>query len=136
MFADDTNLSYSHSNIKTLFQIVNTELVYLNEWFRCNILSLNTDKTKYTFFHKLSKTVHIPLVLQQLKINNKYIERETSIKFLGIILDQNLTWNNHIHVIESKISKNIVILYKIRNQKCPKSIYFSFIHSYINRHFY
>ena len=53
MFADDTNLFYSHT---LLLQIINTELVYLNDWFRCNKLSLNTDKTKYTFFHKLSKT--------------------------------------------------------------------------------
>ena len=135
MFDDDTNLFYSHRNIITLFQIVNTELVYLNEWFRCNKLSLNTDKTKYTFFHKLSKTDHIPLILPKLKINNEYIERETSIKFLGVILDENLTWNKHIHVIENKISKNIGILFKakyILNQKCLKSIYFSFIHSYIN----
>ena len=33
MLADDTNLFYSHKNIKALFQIVNSELKLVNEWF-------------------------------------------------------------------------------------------------------
>ena len=44
MFADDTNLFYSHKIIKTLFQIVNSELKLLNEWFLPNKLSLNAKK--------------------------------------------------------------------------------------------
>ena len=46
MFADDTNLFYSHANIKTLFKTVNEELSHLSEWFASNKLSLNTEKTK------------------------------------------------------------------------------------------
>ena len=51
------------------------------------------------------------------------------------MLDENLTWKNHIELIENKTSKNIGLLYKanfLLNQNCLKSIYFSFIHSYIN----
>ena len=135
MFADDTNLFYSDTNIKTLFETVNKELNKLSEWFACNKLSLNTAKTKYTFFHKLSQRDNIPLVLPTLTINNNIIKRENSTKFLGVLIDENLTWQSHIHYIENKISKNIGLLYKAKfllNQKCLKSIYFSFIHSYIN----
>ena len=46
MFADDTNLFYSHKNITTLFQIVNSELKLVNEWFLANKLSLNAKKKK------------------------------------------------------------------------------------------
>ena len=42
MFADETNLFYSHKNIKTLFQMVNSELKLVNEWFLANELSLNS----------------------------------------------------------------------------------------------
>ena len=49
MFADDTNLFYSHSNMKTLFQIVNSELKLVNEWFLANKLSLNEKKKKKCF---------------------------------------------------------------------------------------
>ena len=41
MFANDTKLFYSHKNTKTLFQIVNSELKLVNEWFLANNLSLN-----------------------------------------------------------------------------------------------
>ena len=135
MFADDTNFFYSHTNIKTLFDTVNKELINVNEWFKANKLSLNTKKTEYTFFHKLSKKDKIPLLLPKLKINDILIRRSNQIKFLGIVIDENITWNDHIDIVEKKISKSIGALYKakfILDQKCLKHIYFAFIHSYIN----
>ena len=93
--------------LKTLFETVNKELNKLSEWFACNKLSLNTAKTKYTFFHKLSQRDNIPLVLPTLTINNNIIKRENSTKFRGILIDENLTWQSHIHYIENKIFKKI-----------------------------
>ena len=75
MFADDTNLFYSHHNIKELFTTVNKELQKLGDWFTSNKLSLNIKKTKYTFFHKNSVKDSIPLKLSDLHIFNKTIER-------------------------------------------------------------
>jgi len=54
MFADDTNFFHSDKNIKNLFQIFNQELGIIQSWFNANKLSLNTTKTKYTFFHSAS----------------------------------------------------------------------------------
>ena len=51
IFVDDTNLSDSHKNIKTLFQIVNSELKLGNKWFLANKLSLNAKKAKHVLFH-------------------------------------------------------------------------------------
>ena len=135
LFADDTNLFFSHKDIKVMFETVNSELSKIHEWFKANKLSLNTGKTKYMFFHKLNVTDNIPLKLPNLVLNNNKIKREYSMKFLGVLLDECLTWKKHIEMIENKISKNIGILYKAKfllNQKCLKSIYFSFIHVYIN----
>ena len=81
MFADDTNLFFSHKNRKDLFQAVNSELGKVFQWFNANKLSLNKDKTKYTFFHKAREKDNIPLKLPALFINDKEIERVTSIKF-------------------------------------------------------
>ena len=53
MFADDTNLSLSHKNIDTLFDIMNVELENVSTWFKSNKLSLNVDKTKWSLFHPL-----------------------------------------------------------------------------------
>ena len=68
MLADDTNLFFSNHDIKTLFQIVNQELINIHEWFKANKHSLNTGKTKYIFFHKLCKADYIPLKYPDLKI--------------------------------------------------------------------
>ena len=67
--------------------------------------------------------------------NNIEINRENSIKFLGVIIDENLTWKNHIEVVENKISKNIGVLYRashLLDFKNLLKIYFSFIHIYIS----
>ena len=77
----------------------------------------------------------IPLSLPKLMINNTIIKQETTMKFLGIMLEENLNWKAHIHYVEKKISKNLGILYKARyllNKSYLKLIYFAFIHSYIS----
>ena len=112
IFADDTNLFYSHHNIKELFTTVNKELQKLGDWFTSNKLSLNIKKTKYTFFHKNSVKDSVPLKLPDLHIFNKTIERTSSIKFLGVMLDEQITWNEHIKTIGKKLAKNIGLLYK------------------------
>ena len=137
MFADDTNLFYSHHNIKELFTTVNKELQKLGDWFPSNKLSLNIKKTKYlkTFFHKNSVKDSIPLKLPDLHIFNKTIERTSSIKFLGDMLDEHITWNEHIKTIGKKLAKNIDLLYKARvllDKESLKTIYFSYIHSNLN----
>ena len=135
MFADEANLFYSHHDIKTLFSTVNKELEKLGDWFSANRLSLNIKKTKYTFFHKNSVKDNIPLKLPDLHISNKSIERKSSIKFLGVMLDEHIAWNDHIHAIEKKLAKNIGLLYRARqflDKESLKTIYFSYIHSYLN----
>ena len=48
-------------------------------------------------------------------INGKVIEWTTSIKFLGVLLDERLSSENHISVVENKVSKNTGILHKAKN---------------------
>ena len=91
MFADDTNIFCSHENIKTLFQIVNSELKLVTEWFLANKLSLNAKKTKYVLFHKVIMCDSLPLQVPAMTLNNIEIKRENSVKFLGVIIDENLT---------------------------------------------
>ena len=135
MFADDTNLFNSHKNIKSLFETVNKELTKISIWFQTNKLSLNANKTKYIFFHKRRDSDDIPLKLPVLKIDEIEIKREQSLKFLGVLIDENLTWKNHIELLENKIEKNIGVLFKpskLLNTRCLKNIYFALIHSYIS----
>ena len=140
MFADDTNLFFTHKNIRYLFQIVNQKLENIIPWFIWNKLALNIRKTKYSFFHKSSQKQNISLPLPELIINNYEIRRTESIKFFGVLLDQffgilldeNLSWEQHIKYNENKIAKNLGLLYKAKhylNKRPLLVLYYSFIHT-------
>ena len=135
LFADDTTLYFASENINSLFKILNSELRKLDEWFRANKLSLNVKKTKYSLFHKPKSKDSLPLKLPDIAINNIKLQRENNVKFLGVIINENLDWNEHIKTIENKISKSIGILYRIRqflDIHSLKLLYFSHIHSLMN----
>jgi len=108
MLADDTNLFYSHRNIENLFSTMNIELENINEWFKANKLSLNVKKTKFILFYKkaLTKSGNVtPLNIPSLQIGNKNIERVSSIKFLGVMLDGHFSWKEHIKVVEINLQR-------------------------------
>jgi len=105
LFADDTNIFYSHGSLDTLFQIVNSELTLVADWFCANKLTLNIDKTNYILFKSHRKSY--PSDCPNLYIDGVPITQVESTKFLGVYVDQNLTWNEHIRNISSKIAKNI-----------------------------
>ena len=135
---DESTLSnyrpISHKNIKTLFTSVNRELTNIQEWFNANKLSLNIKKPKYSLFHSSRKSDNMPLRLPKLEINGINIEREKVTKFLGVLLDENLSWKEHINSIKTNISKNIGLLYKARyfvTKKSLNQLYFSYINSYL-----
>ena len=132
-FADDTNPFYEHKDLKILFSLVNQELQKTNEWFEANKLSLNVGKTKYSLFHKPSRRDDLPLLLSKLLIKKHKAERVESKKFLGVLLDGNLSWKDHIKYIENKVAKNIGLLYRAKlflDKNSLLTLYYSCIHTY------
>ena len=95
MFANDKNLFYFHQIINDLFSTVNSELECINQWFKANKLSLNIEKTKYTLFHKRSAINEISGI-SDLIIGSRNIEKTSSIKFLGVMLDEHVSRSDHI----------------------------------------
>ena len=135
MFADDTDLFYTHSNMQRLFSTMNEELVSIIQWFTSDKLSLNAKKTRYSCFHKPSKKDDIPFMLQKLTISNHVIEMQEFIKFLVVLLDENLYWKERIKYTENKIAKNLGLLYKARpflERNALLALYSSYIQNYIN----
>ena len=77
----------------------------------------------------------MPLVLPKFFINNQVIKRQSFIKFLGILLDESLSWKEHLKLTENKVAKIIGLIYKAKpylNKDSLLALYFSYIHSYIN----
>ena len=90
MFADDTNLFISDTNIGKLFQQMNKELKSVSSWFKANKLSINIDKTKWTIFYPTSKKSFMLTKFSELFTDGITPERVS--KFLGVFIDENVTW--------------------------------------------
>ena len=129
MFADDTNIFLSNSNIDDLQDLVNEELSHLAAWLKINKLSLNLKKTHYMVFTNKRS----PASTIKLEINNERIVETCKTKFLGVIIDNKLTWKEHINYISGKIARGIGIITKARkylNKESLLSLYYSFIYPY------
>ena len=94
---------------------------------------LTLRKLSLHYFIKI--LVEVPLKLPALTIGNNNIERKSSIKFLGVMLDEHISWTDHLRTVENKIAKNIGLLYRVSqflNEDSLKTVHFSYIHSYLN----
>ena len=118
-FADDTNLLHINDSIKKLNKVVDFDLKILTNWLNANTISLNVSKTELILFKPKIKKLDFDL---KLKLNGK------SVKYLGIKIDENLTWIDHINDTVIKINRANAILFKVRkfvNYKILKSIYYA-----------
>ena len=132
MFADDTSVFIKEKNIHKLFKKGNNELSRIDQWLIANKLSINTSKTKCMLFRsKHSNTQHINL---NLFIRNNKIERVSSLKFLGVYIDEYLSWCPHMKYLLSKLRGCLGATRRIRsflNQKSLLTLYHSFFNSHL-----
>ena len=110
LFADDTNIYFESHDLKSLEKIMNKELEKLFEWLCINRLSLNVSKTNFIIFSAINK----PKTLVTILINKEAIDEVTHVKYLGILIDSQLTFKQHINELSKKIARAIGILYKLR----------------------
>ena len=110
LFADDTNVFYSGVDIQTLCECINRELNNLHVWLSVNKLSLNVDKTNYILFGNRKYIDNVCI-----SMNNSIITRVRATQFLGVIIDEKLTWKDHISLVRSKLAKTVGILYRVRH---------------------
>ena len=102
-FADDTCLAYSNKNPKTIESNLNYDLKNLTQWLRANRLSLNVDKTKLLIFKsKYNKNQYEYMIIKLLGVR---LEPSTTVKYLGIHIDHNLSWDYHIKEMNAKLRK-------------------------------
>ena len=131
LFADDTFLSLDSKNYKDLQKKVNDEMKNISKWLTNNKLTLNISKTKFMVISKKKKPPENDF---QVQFDNVCIEKCSSYKYLGIFLDDKLSWKPHIDYISNKISKMCVFFSKLRyatNFHLLKSVYFALAASHL-----
>ena len=111
LFADDSNLFIHGKNLEEMTTKINQELPILVDWLRANRLSLNIGKTHYMIFSPRPRSKPLD---QNIMIDGIPIDRVHECKFLGIIIDDKITWKPHINYIATKMAKTSGILYKAR----------------------
>jgi len=107
LFADDTNLLLHDSNLKNIINKTNVEIQKNIRLVKGQQTITECEKTHFVLFHFRQKKIPENTGI---KIDNMKIEQVTSTKFLGVILQENLGWSDHITTIATKINKNIGIL--------------------------
>ena len=137
LFADDTSIILANNNLKELEKLVNRELGNVNEWLKANKLSLNIKKSNFVIFRPRQKNMpFIPRIRIFDSVTNTYanLEMKDYVKYLGLMIDSNLSWKYHIESICHKISKSIGIIAKIRHyvpRRVLLSVYNSLIVPYL-----
>ena len=109
LYADDTSVFIEGYEYDKLIEIMNNEMKQVDIWLQANGLVINQEKTHYMVFH----TARIKTNSNEISIRDNIIPRVSSTKFLGLIIDDQLKWIEHIQYIKNKVSKSVGILCKV-----------------------
>ena len=146
LFADDTTLLFTHDDLITLTEIVNTEFRKVCQFFRSNRLVLHPDKTKFMLFTRSGGGLN-PVIYCN---NNNFGQDEPSnislisrvntnddipaVKFLGVFFDPNLNFKHHISTLKTKLSRALYALRSVKktlNQQSLLLLYNSVFHCHL-----
>jgi len=128
-YADDTTVYYTGVDIPTVVQCVNDEMLKIDKWLCANKLSLNAAKSKVMLFTKRPYT-NPP----QVKCRDTNLDFVFSLKFLGVTLDADLSFRNHLASVISKLARSVGIMRKLSYTLPERSLlvlYYSLFYSHL-----
>lgn len=120
-YADDTVALFHAKSWKTARDKAESGMALIKNWLDSNLLTLNLSKTKYLCFHKTKASE--PLSRLEMRIhscdfqsscNCSLITRARSIKYLGIEIDENLSFKEHITNLAKRVRKLIYVMGALR----------------------
>ena len=88
----------------TIYKNMNSDLDDLTNWFKANRLALNVNKSNCMLFQPNGNQNTLG---NTLNIGVDPIEHKLNCKFLGIFIDNQLRWNNHLSHISAKLSRSV-----------------------------
>ena len=122
MFADDTNIFVSADTENEVYEAANNVLQNVYDFMYDNLLHMNTTKSCYMYFApNIKKNEGLccartrPLGTENtIKLCGNKLKRVNKVRFLGVIIDDNLTWDAHIDYLESLLNSKIILIKRIR----------------------
>lgn len=132
MFADDTNIFVSNKCYKTLYDCANIQLKIIDNWLVANKLSLNIGKTKFILFRTPNSTS--PPANLKLILRHKPLEQASTVRFLGLIVHEHLSWKPHMEYLLRKLRISYGVVKKVSpflNSSALQMLYYSMIQSHL-----
>ena len=127
-FADDTTVYMSGKDLNVLCREVCVELDKIDDWLQANRLSLNIDKTCFMIHTHYRYDINDVVI----KIRDRPVTHVRSTKFLGLTIDDRLSYNDHVTTLHKSLCKTKGILYKISSIMPPsviRNLYYSLFYS-------
>ena len=106
LFADDTNMLYADRHPKSLEETVNKELKNVCEWLHVNKLTLNIKKSNFVIFRPPQRSLNYEIKLKVIDNSTNIsssLECKEYVKYLGVLIDNHLSWKYHIDYHRKKI---------------------------------
>ena len=128
LYADDTSLIITSSSQTEFNTKLSNVLLEVHDWFRSNLLFLNLNKTTYL---QISTKNSRKLDLNITMMNNQ-ITNSSYTKFLGLTIEETLSWNAHINQIMSRLNSAcyaIRIITPLMTDDTLKMVYYAYVHS-------
>ena len=130
LFADNTAI-FIYDNDKTnLLNKAGKTMESIYDWYLANKLTISLQKSNFIIFDTRKKMDDIQMV----KFGSHSIQRVSSVKYIGLTIDENLTWKAHIQNVITQLNKFFGVFYNIRhviNDKLKRIAYFTCIYSRI-----
>ena len=99
-------------NLKKINKHINRDLKLTVDWIRANKLSLIASKTEIVLFKPRNKKITKQL---NFRVSGQKIKQSIQVRYLGLILQDDLHWDAHLTKIEEKLCRSIGLLSKIRH---------------------
>jgi hypothetical protein len=112
LFADDTSILVSRENSNTIQSRLNNVMKDIQTWFSLNILIVNVEKTLAISFHTTQNKK--PALLHVL-FEGRGIPYNTNTKFMGVYINENVKWINHIRYLSSRLNTSLYIISSLKN---------------------
>ena len=105
LFADDCALMLASDSLQSVEQTANSITPLIYDWLCANRLTLNVSKTYYQIYSHVDDKPDI-----NISINSQKINRASTVRYLGVILDERLNWKAHIARTRNTVARNIGLI--------------------------
>jgi len=129
LFADDTTIITYNANPEEFQNNKNLVVTEITHWFQSNLLTMNYSKTHFMQFLTKKQCTRKIQIIAPNSINSN------STKFLGLTIDDSLSWKDHTCAITSKLNKACYAIQSVKpflSREILRMVYFSYVHTVLS----